>query len=62
MVEPTEDPREVVDREFVAAVRGERESTRAPYEEALRTHRLACALAESARRGEPVGLREEGLS
>ena len=62
VVEPTEDPREVVDREFVAAVRGERESTRAPYEEALRTHRLACALAESARRREPVRLREEGPS
>lgn len=60
VVEPTEDPRDVVDREFVAAVRGERESTRAPYEEALRTHRLACALAESARRGEPVRLRERG--
>ncbi|HEV2796482.1 MAG TPA: Gfo/Idh/MocA family oxidoreductase [Nocardioides sp.] len=56
VLEPAEDPRTVVDREFVAAVRGERAATRAPYDEALRTHRLACAVAESARRGEPVRL------
>jgi predicted dehydrogenase len=56
VMEPAEDPRVVVDREFVAAVRGERDDTRAPYEEALRTHRLACAIAESSRRGEPVRL------
>jgi hypothetical protein len=37
-------------------VRGERESTRAPYGEALRTHRLACAIADSARTGRPVAL------
>lgn len=53
---PAEDPRIAVDREFLEAVRGERESTRAPYGEALRTHRLACAIAESARTGEPVRL------
>ncbi|HSU03922.1 MAG TPA: Gfo/Idh/MocA family oxidoreductase [Nocardioides sp.] len=58
VVEPAEDPRVVVDREFVAAVRGERSATRAPYEEALRTHRLACAIATSARRAEPVRLDE----
>jgi predicted dehydrogenase len=56
VIEPREDPRVVVDREFVAAVRGERRSTRVPYDEALRTHRLACAVAESARRAEPVRL------
>lgn len=53
---PTEDPRTAVDREFLEAVRGEREGTRAPYAEALRTHRLACAIAESARRGQVVRL------
>ncbi|QCU76831.1 Gfo/Idh/MocA family oxidoreductase [Citricoccus sp. SGAir0253] len=52
----SEDPRLVVDREFLEAVRGERESTRVPYGEALRTHRLACAIAESARTGVPVRL------
>ncbi|MFI7483768.1 Gfo/Idh/MocA family protein [Kocuria sp. M1R5S2] len=51
---PGEDPRVTVDREFLEAVRGEREATRAPYGEALRTHRLACAIAESARSGVPV--------
>ncbi|HST71911.1 Gfo/Idh/MocA family protein [Kocuria sp.] len=53
---PEEDPKVAVDREFLEAVRGERESTRAPYGEALRTHRLACAIAESARTGAPVRL------
>ena len=60
VVHPAEDPRVVVDREFVAAVRGERAATRAPYDEALRTHRLACAIARSAELGEPVRL--EGVT
>lgn len=51
-----EDPRTAVDREFLEAVRGESETTRVPYGEALRTHRLACAIAESARTGMPVRL------
>ena len=51
---PAEDPRIVVDREFIEAVRGERAGTRAPYSEALRSHQLACAVAESARVGGPV--------
>ncbi|TDK28187.1 Gfo/Idh/MocA family oxidoreductase [Arthrobacter crusticola] len=54
-----EDPRVAVDREFIQAVRGERETTRAPYAEALRSHRLGCAIAESARTGLPVKLPEE---
>ena len=54
-----EDPRIAVDREFIEAVRGERESTRVPYAEALRSHRLACAIAESARTGRPVKLQPE---
>jgi predicted dehydrogenase len=45
-----------VDRAFVDAVRGEGDDVRAPYAAALRTHRVACALAESARRGAPVDL------
>jgi predicted dehydrogenase len=55
-IEPSEDPRLTVDREFLAAVRGERPATRAPYAEALRTHRLACAVADSARTGKPVAV------
>lgn len=62
VVEPAEDPRVVVDHEFVAAVRGELAGTRAPYAEALRTHRLACAIAESAYRGELVRLGEKGVA
>ena len=54
-----EDPRVTVDREFLQAVRGERETTRTPYAEALRTHRLGCAIAESARTGLPVTLSHE---
>ena len=53
---PGEDPRITVDREFVQAVRGEREHTRAPYAEAVRSHRVGCAVAESARTGQPVRL------
>ena len=51
---PGIDPRLVVDQEFIAAVRGEREDTRAPYREAVRSHLLACAIAESARRRQAV--------
>jgi predicted dehydrogenase len=51
-----EDPKVTVDREFIEAVRGQRDSTRAPYREAVRSHRLACAISESAGSGEPVRL------
>lgn len=54
--QPAEDPRTVVDREFLEAVRGERASTRAPYAEALRTHRFGCAIAAAAREGRPLTL------
>jgi predicted dehydrogenase len=50
------DPRVQVDREFVDTVRGSRPSTRVPYDEALRTHRVACALADSSDTGQPVDL------
>ncbi|MCH1867262.1 Gfo/Idh/MocA family protein [Nocardioides sp. CFH 31398] len=51
---PRVDPRVEVDRDFVAAVRGERDATRAPYADALRTHRVCVALAGSAASGRPV--------
>lgn len=46
-----------VDRAFVAAVRGERDDIRVPYAEALRTHEVALAVAESAAAGGPVRVR-----
>ncbi|MEU0564291.1 Gfo/Idh/MocA family oxidoreductase [Nonomuraea sp. NPDC005983] len=45
-----------VDREFVDAVRGRRADVRVPYREALRTHRLAHAVARSAMERTPVTL------
>ena len=47
--------RVAVDRAFVDAVRGIGNDVRAPYAEALRTHRLACALASSAAAPAPAG-------
>ena len=44
----------LVDREFVDAALGRRASTRAPYAEALASHRVACAVATSAASGRPV--------
>ncbi|PPB50391.1 oxidoreductase [Arthrobacter pityocampae] len=55
-LESAEDPRVTVDREFIEAVLGERETTRTPYAEALSSHRLGCAITESARLGLPVKL------
>jgi predicted dehydrogenase len=51
---PREEAKVQVDREFIDAVAGRREHTRTPYAEALRSHRVACAIAESARIGQPV--------
>ncbi len=48
--------RVAVDRAFIDAVRGIGNDVRAPYAEALRTHRLACALATSAATGQRVRL------
>ncbi|MCA2186027.1 Gfo/Idh/MocA family protein [Nonomuraea cavernae] len=45
-----------VDRAFVDAVQGREADVRAPYREALRTHRLALALARSAKERRPVML------
>jgi predicted dehydrogenase len=46
--------RVAVDRAFVAAVRGEEKDVRVPYAEALRTHDLALAVAESVATGQVV--------
>lgn len=48
------DAKRQVDRDFVDAVQGRENRIRAPYEQALATHRLACALALSAELGEAV--------
>jgi myo-inositol 2-dehydrogenase/D-chiro-inositol 1-dehydrogenase len=48
--------RVAVDRAFVDAVRGIGADIRVPYAEAVRTHRLACAIAASATTGRPVRL------
>jgi len=42
------------DRDFIDAVQGKVNRIRAPYHEALRTHRLATAATRSAREGRPV--------
>jgi predicted dehydrogenase len=47
------------DRCFVDAVLGRSDDVRVPYSEALRTHRLACAIADSAARRQPVRVGEE---
>ena len=53
--------KERVDAEFCAAVRaGDPSAVRVPYAEALRTHRVGCALAESARTGRAVDLTDVG--
>ncbi|MEO3923380.1 Gfo/Idh/MocA family oxidoreductase [Micromonosporaceae bacterium B7E4] len=49
-----EQGRTAVDRAFVDAVRGIGADVRVPYPEALRTHLLALAVAESAVTGQPV--------
>jgi len=48
--------KERVDRAFIDAVQGKEADVRAPYREALKTHRLALALARSARERKPVTL------
>jgi predicted dehydrogenase len=48
--------RVAVDRAFIAAVRGAEPDVRVPYAEALRTHELALAVAESAATGHAVRL------
>lgn len=55
---PRSEPKTLVDRAFIDAVRGLPADLRAPYPEALRTHRLACALTRSADERRPVTLDE----
>jgi predicted dehydrogenase len=50
------DARPYPDRDFVEAVRGGPDRIRVPWQEAYRTHRLACALTRSAEEGRPVEL------
>lgn len=51
-----QDPIAAEDRAFVATLLGREEDVRVPYEEALRTHALVCAVDRSARTGTPVDL------
>lgn len=53
-IQRTEDPLLAEDRAFVAAVRGDADSIRVPYGEALRTHRLVTAVARGAVDGAPL--------
>ena len=53
------DPLALEGRDFIDAVRGEGDGIRAPYAEALQTHRLAVAVARSAREGRELELRPE---
>jgi myo-inositol 2-dehydrogenase / D-chiro-inositol 1-dehydrogenase len=50
------DARPRPDRDFLQAVRGGPDRIRVPWQEAYRTHRLACALVRSADEGRPVEL------
>jgi myo-inositol 2-dehydrogenase / D-chiro-inositol 1-dehydrogenase len=55
------DARPYPDRDFVEAVRGGPDRIRVPWQEAFRTHRLACALTHSAAEGRPVELDPLGV-
>ncbi|HEX5594954.1 MAG TPA: Gfo/Idh/MocA family oxidoreductase [Micromonosporaceae bacterium] len=50
--------RVAVDRSFIDAVLGVGDDIRVPYAQAVRTHRLACAVAESVLTGQTVRLPE----
>jgi hypothetical protein len=51
-----QDPIAEEDRAFVAALLGREDDVRVPYDEALRTHALVCAVDQSARTGLAVDL------
>lgn len=55
---PGEDPVYLEDRDFIDAVRGGENRIRCPYAEALKTHRVALAIRQSAKQGGPVSLTE----
>ena len=50
------DPVEREDRDFLDAVRGLPNRIRSPYGEALKTHRVALAIAQSVVSGRPVSI------
>lgn len=54
------DPVWFEDRDFIDAVRGEPNRIRCSYAEALKTHRVALAIARSAREGRPIDLSARG--
>ncbi|MFI7679201.1 Gfo/Idh/MocA family protein [Actinophytocola sp. NPDC049390] len=54
-----DDAKRAADRAFVDAVLGRGDDVLVPYAEALRTHRLACALARSVVDGRPVRVAED---
>ncbi len=56
VLESQVDPFVLEDRDFVDAVQGKSNRIKTPYEDALRTHTLACALARSAAEGGPLDL------
>ena len=51
-----QDPIAAEDSAFVAALLGREDDVRVPYDEALRTHALVCAVDQSARTGLAVDL------
>ncbi len=53
------DPFVRADRDFVDAVQGKGDRIKVPYHEALKTHRLACAVARSAAEARPVEVTAE---
>jgi predicted dehydrogenase len=57
-----EDPVALEDRDFIDAVRGIPSRIRCPYREALKSHRVALAIARSARTGSPVRIALDGES
>ena len=60
-VESQVDPFLLEDRAFVHALQtGDRSGIRAPYEEALHSHRLTMRVVESACRGQPLALNSAG--
>jgi myo-inositol 2-dehydrogenase/D-chiro-inositol 1-dehydrogenase len=60
LVRSDEDPILAEDREFLDVVLGRVPQVRVPYDEALRTHALACAADRAARDGRTVALVGEG--
>ncbi|HWK68272.1 MAG TPA: Gfo/Idh/MocA family oxidoreductase [Rhizobiaceae bacterium] len=57
----SEDPVYLEDSDFIDAVRGLSNRVRSPYSEALKTHRVALAIAQSARSRRPVSIAEDTL-